>query len=123
MSYANVQVLMQYWCFCFTNFNCSSIRCHTLGEVQHLYGQVAPANASRLYRIKQLPKLVAILNGDHSSKRVMLIVNFHDWLGCVRYLFCFTSVHLGRGCGPEDQEVRRLEDIRGTGVRHNSEHK
>lgn len=69
----------------------------------------------QLYRIKQLPKLVAILNGDHSSKRVVLIVNFHNRLGCIRYLLCFTSVHLRRGCGPEDQQACRLKNTRGTG--------
>lgn len=60
------------------------------------------------YRIKQLPQLVAILNGHHSSERVVLIVNFHDWLWCILYLLSFVSVYLGRGRGPEDQQNTKV---------------
>lgn len=57
------------------------------------------------YRIKQLPQLVAILNGHHSSERVVLIVNFHDWLWCILYLLSFVSIYLGRRRGPENHKA------------------
>lgn len=55
------------------------------------------------YRVKELAQFVTILNGHHSSKRVVLVVDFHDGLWGLLDLLDFASVNLSRGRGPENQ--------------------